>query len=76
MQKDAREVFLILNNKDNLPIVLTVAQVKEILGVSRVTAYQLVHSDGFPRIFVGRRIVIPRDSFFQWVKNNEGKKVM
>ena len=32
-----------LNNYDELPLVLDVADIQRIMGISRVTAYELVH---------------------------------
>ena len=34
---------------DELPLMLSVAEVAAVLGISRAGAYELVHSDGFPR---------------------------
>ena len=33
-----------LNNYDELPLVLDVADIQRIMGISRVTAYELVHT--------------------------------
>jgi excisionase family DNA binding protein len=53
---------------------LTVADIGKILGVSRPTAYQLVHQEGFPKIQVGRTIRIPADGFQRWIeRQSEGK---
>lgn len=38
----------------------TVDEAAELLGVSRATAYEGVHSGGIPHIKVGRRILVPR----------------
>lgn len=47
--------------------VYSVKEVKEALGISQVTAYQLVHSVGFPSVRVGKRILIPVDKFEEWL---------
>ena len=44
-----------LNNYDELPLVLDVADIQRIMGISRVTAYELVHTPGFPAFRSGRR---------------------
>ena len=36
-----------LNNYDELPLVLDVADIQRIMGISRVTAYELVHTPVF-----------------------------
>jgi len=57
---------MIKDYKD-LPFTLTVEQVGELLGISRKTAYALVKRKGFPAARVGKRIIIPRDLFIQWI---------
>lgn len=49
------------------PLVLSVDDVAQIMTISRVTAYNLAHSEGFPCKQIGRRMVIPRDAFFYWL---------
>jgi excisionase family DNA binding protein len=57
---------------DTLPAVLTVQQVQDILGISRVKAYELTHARGFPVIRVGRAIRVPRELFRRWLDGQAG----
>jgi excisionase family DNA binding protein len=41
------------------PLTLTVEQAAKVLGISRSTAYELVHTGDIPSLRFGRRIVIP-----------------
>ena len=50
-------------NYSDLPLMLSVPEVAQVLGISRAGAYELVRSTGFPHIRIGSRIVIPRDKF-------------
>ena len=50
------------------PLVLSVEDVAKIMNISRVTAYELAHSEGFPCKLIGKRIIIPRDTFYCWLK--------
>lgn len=50
-----------------LPLSLTVDQVAGVLGIGRVQAYNLVHTEGFPKIKHGRRIIVPRQAFLKWI---------
>jgi hypothetical protein len=52
-----------------LPLSLKVEDVQAILRVSRATAYVIVHSVGFPKIQYGRRIIIPKSPFIQWLNS-------
>ncbi|RQD76308.1 MAG: DNA-binding protein [Candidatus Syntrophonatronum acetioxidans] len=56
-------------NKYNgdLPLVLNVPQLSKILGINKTSAYQLAKSKDFPSLKVGKRIIIPRDAFFEWL---------
>lgn len=59
-----------LCNYDELPLVLNVDDIKEIMGISRVSAYELVHTPGFPLIRSGRLIKISKEAFFKWMEQN------
>lgn len=58
-----------VKNLDELPVMLRVEDVQNVLGVSRATAFNLVKTRGFPSIRCGRRIIIPRDKFLAWIDN-------
>ena len=47
----------------------TVEEMGEALGISRVKAYELANSENFPKIRIGKRIVIPIDSLNRWLEN-------
>ena len=55
---------------ENAPVCLKVPEVAAILGVSRAHAYQLVNSNGFPKLTIGRRFVIPKEALAEWIKTN------
>lgn len=57
----------VITTAEQLPLVLTVDMVCNIMGISRSKAYELSHSQTFPVIRVGRRIAIPRDNFLRWL---------
>jgi len=58
-----------INSIDELPLSLRVVHVAKVLGLSMNTAYELCHSDGFPCVRVGRRMIIPRAAFQKWLEN-------
>jgi excisionase family DNA binding protein len=49
---------------------LTTNDVAEYLGISKTTAYKLVHFRGFPKFMIGHRCFIKRDDFIKWVDDN------
>lgn len=62
------EAKAFMRDAAQLPLVLTVYQVQEILGISRAKAYELSRRNGFPAVRIGRVIRIPRDAFFIWLE--------
>ncbi len=58
-----------LNNYEELPLVLDVADIQHIMGISRVNAYELVRTPGFPSFRSGRLIKISKIAFFEWMAN-------
>ena len=44
---------------DQLPLMLTVPDVSQVLGISLAGTYELVRSDGFPAFRIGSRIIVP-----------------
>ena len=57
-------------------ICLSVPELAEQMQISRPTAYELVKREDFPKVCVGRRILIPRREFEAWlseqVHGNQG----
>ena len=51
----------IYTSYDELPLMLSVAEVAAVLGISRAGAYELVHGNEFPALKIGSRIVVPKD---------------
>lgn len=60
---------------DDLPMALNAEQVGIALGLSRAKAYNLVNSEGFPTLRVGKRLIIPKDAFLRWINENLGKTI-
>ena len=50
-----------------LPISLRVSDLQEILGISRSSAYKLIHSGRIRYLTVGRAILIPRTELIQFL---------
>lgn len=56
---------------------LSVAEVAALLGVSRPTVYNLVHTDGFPAFKVGGRTLVSKAKLEEWVASRaEGRCFM
>lgn len=55
---------------DNYPITLKAEEVAEILGVSRSNAYIIMHSKGFPKMQIGKRIMVTKENLLRWMEAN------
>ena len=55
---------------DELPLFLNAKTVAKVLGVSPSSGYELMHQQDFPTLKIGNRIVVPKERFVQWVKQN------
>ena len=59
-------------NYSDLPLTLSVPEVAAVLGISRAGAYELVHSASFPKVKIGKRILVPKDKLIDWIEQNTG----
>jgi excisionase family DNA binding protein len=57
----------------DLPLVMRVEDVQRALMISKLKAYELVHSVGFPTVRIGRCIRVPRDAFLRWLESQAGQ---
>ena len=58
------------NNYENLPAVLNANQLATALGISRAGAYQLLNTESFPTLRIGKRLLVPRDKLVEWIEQN------
>lgn len=58
---------------DELPYFINARQLADVLGISISSCYELMHSDGFPTIHIGKRMVVQKDKLLEWAdKNTKG----
>ena len=55
-----------------MPMMLDVKDLTAILGLSRAGVYQLMHRKDFPTLKIGKRMLVPKDSFGEWIAQNIG----
>ena len=48
---------------------LTIEQAREILGISRTKMYELLHSEDFPSLKIGRNWRIVSELLDQWIND-------
>ena len=52
---------------EELPLMMNMADVATVLGISRARAYKLAHDRRFPAFQIGKRIVVSREKFLDWL---------
>ena len=58
---------------DDLPLMLSVPDLVDVLGISRAGAYELVKSEGFPSLHIGNRVLVPKEELIAWIKANTNR---
>ena len=58
---------------DELPVMLHASHVKHVLGLSSGKAYQLMHSEGFPTQYFGKRMMVLKADFIEWLEQNKSQ---
>lgn len=54
---------------DNLPVVMDVDDVMKVLRISKPNAYKIMASDTFPKLSVGKRVLVQKEAFLKWLNN-------
>jgi len=59
-----------VTNPDDLPMVLTPADIAAVMNISRNRVYELVHSNDFPAFKIGKKLYrVRKDKFLEWLGN-------
>ena len=52
---------------EELPLMMNMTDVAAALGISRAGVYKLAHDSYFPAFQIGKRIVVSREKFLEWL---------
>ncbi|MGN0458792.1 MAG: helix-turn-helix domain-containing protein [Eubacterium sp.] len=56
---------------DDMPVMLSVPEAAEVLGISAVSLYKLIRNDNsFPVVVMGRRKSVPKEQLKIWIDTN------
>lgn len=58
---------------EELPLMLTVQDAADVLGIGLAHAYEVAHRKDFPTMTLGSRIIVPRDRFMEWIDRQTEK---
>ena len=60
----------IYKSYDELPLLLNVKQLADLLGVSDSSVYELIQEDDFPSLRISKRIVVPKEELHKWISTH------
>ena len=52
---------------EDLPLFLNVNDLSKAIGIAPSSCYELMHEKDFPSIRIGKRLVVQREKFIEWV---------
>ncbi len=52
---------------NQLPLTLSANKLASVLGISRASAYCLMHSKGFPTLVIGKRMMVHKEQLLLWM---------
>ncbi len=59
-------------SRDDLPFMMTVGDLAELLQVNKDGLYQWIKANDVPRIQYGNKILIPKEHFLEWLEQQTG----
>ena len=65
----------IYKSNDELPLAMNARDVAGYLNISLTCAYNVMNSQNFPVIRIGRRLIVTKDKFLFWLDNTSNKVV-
>ncbi len=60
-------------NNDELPLTMNAKDVAGYLNISLSCAYQVMNSRDFPVLKIGKRLIVTRQHFLDWLENANGE---
>ena len=66
----------VYNSYDELPLFINAETLAKVLGISPSSCYELMHEEDFPVLSIGKRMVVEKSKFIEWVETHTqgGKK--
>ena len=59
---------------NDLPDILDASQIASVLRISRAGAYNLLSSEDFPTLHIGKRKLVMKADLIQWLKSHTNTK--
>jgi len=65
----------IYKSYDELPLMLDVQVLRDVLGISKTSVYELMKSDEFPSIKICGRYIVPKEKFIEWIDKKSERRM-
>mgnify|MGYP001630667966 FL=1 len=59
-------------SNDELPLTLNARDVAGYLNISLSCAYQVMNANGFPVLKIGKRRIVTKEHFLEWIQSANG----
>ncbi len=59
-----------IKSYDDLPLFLNAESIAKLLGIGKASAYELMNEKDFPTVRIGKRMIVPKDQFLNWVNEH------
>lgn len=56
-----------IDQSEQTRLAFSVEELTKVLPISRQTAYNLVHTEGFPLVRIGQRLLVPKAGLEHWL---------
>ena len=63
----------IYKSNDELPLAMNAKDVAGYMNISLTCAYNLMNSQNFPVIRIGKRLIVTKDRFLDWLDKANGQ---
>jgi len=59
----------VYKSNDELPLAMNAKDIAGYLNISLTRAYNLMNSQNFPTIKIGKRLIVTKSKFLEWLEN-------
>ena len=62
-------------SQNSLPTMLNADAVAGVLGISKGKAYELMRNSEFPTLRIGKRMMVSKEQFENWINKKSGETI-
>ena len=65
----------VYKSNDELPLTLNAKDIAGYLNISLTCAYYVMNSENFPVLRIGKRLLVTKTHFLEWLENAQGIEI-